>query len=141
MTYQNINKAAVDTATPLAFGDPPRFAPLERQANITIEAGPLGITVQAEYIGTLASIPAAIERLRTAGVLELVSAAKVAPAAAAPARKPMTGITPAYDGAGQAMCPVHHKALSEGRYGAYCPSRAEGEHANAKGYCNIRFTD
>jgi hypothetical protein len=117
----------VDRAAPLDFTAP--SAQPEKQANITIEAGPLGLTVRCEYTGTLASIPAAIERLRAAGVLELVSGGKVAPGqngGNTPTRKPNTGITPAYDGAGQPMCPVHHKPLTEGRYRLFCPSRADG---------------
>jgi len=31
--------------------------------------------------------------------------------------------------------------LSEGRYGLYCPSHAAGEHANDKGYCNLKFAE
>jgi len=40
------------------------------------------LTITAEYAGALASIPAAIERLRAAGVLDLVSTSR--PAAPAP---------------------------------------------------------
>jgi len=117
----------------------------EKQANISLTAGPAGITVTIEWTGPVSGIPSAIERLKQAGVLELVSAAttKAIPAEVhTPARKGAAMITtPAYDGSGQAMCPVHRKPLADGRYGQYCPSRAEGEHANAKGYCNIRFTE
>jgi hypothetical protein len=123
----------------------------ERQANITIEAGPAGLTVRCEYTGSLASIPQAIERLRSAGVLELVQASAPVPAVAAapistmvekPARKAARRVEPAYNGAGEACCPVHHKPLAEGRYGLYCPAKAQpGDAQNDKGYCSVRFTD
>jgi hypothetical protein len=39
------------------------------------------------------------------------------------------------------MLPVHRKPLSEGRYGLFCPSRATGDQANDKGYCNLKFAE
>ncbi len=128
----------IDRAETLDFPD---RKPAEKDVSICIEAGPAGVTVRVDYVGPLGSIPAAIERLKRAGVLELVTAARGADVHT-PARKGAAMITtPAYDGSGQAMCPVHRKPLSEGRYGLFCPSKAEGEHANAKGWCNIRFAE
>ncbi len=110
--------------------------PAEKQANITIEAGPLGLTIRCEYTGAISTIPAAIERLRAAGVLDLVQTNMPAKAAQKPAQR----AEPVYQPDGTACCPVHHKPLSEGRYGLYCPSRATGEQAaNDKGYCSLRF--
>lgn len=51
-------------------------------------------------------------------------------------------VDPVYDGDGQACCPVHRTPISQGRYGWYCTQRArEGQAANAKGYCALRFKD
>jgi hypothetical protein len=93
----------VDRADPLDF--PER----EKQANITIEVAPDGLHIKAEYTGTLASIPAVIERLRSAGILELVSGAAnpAAPAGSAtPARKAAQRVEPVYqpDGTACSLC-------------------------------------
>jgi hypothetical protein len=141
MTYQQITRREVDRAAPLEFNE--RNEKPEKQANITIEAGPLGLTIRAEYTGTLSSIPQAIERLRAAGVLELVSAGKVekAPAvaaAAAPPRKAVRRLEPAYNDAGEACCPKHNRALKEGQYGLYCSAKDE---STDRGYCNLKFKD
>jgi hypothetical protein len=82
--------------------------------------------------------------LRSAGILELVSGAAkpAAPAGSAtPARKAAQRVEPVYQPDGTACCPVHHKPLSEGRYGLFCSSKATGEHANDKGYCNLKFAE
>jgi hypothetical protein len=113
----------------------------ERQANITIEVGPLGLTVRCEYSGSLASIPAAIERLKQAGVVELVSGARhTAPLGNGKAKAER--VEPVYQPDGTPCCPVHRKPLSEGRYGLYCPAKAKpGEEQNDKGYCNLKFAE
>ncbi len=84
-----------------------------------------------EYTGGLASIPAAVERLRAAGVLDLVKPT----AATAPATKPKDEtVEPLYKRDPTACCPVHKRALSDGQYGLYCSARAKaGEAANTKG--------
>lgn len=75
-----------DTTTPLVGRAPLETLPeppkAEKQTSITIEVAPDGLHVRCEYTGTLASIPAAIERLRAAGVLDLVLASRVVPATA-----------------------------------------------------------
>jgi hypothetical protein len=129
----------VDRAAPLDFTAP--SAQPEKQANITIEAGPLGLTIRAEYTGTLASIPAAVERLRAAGVLELVSGGKVAPGQKGgntPARKPAQRVEPIYDGSGAACCPKHNRALKEGQFGLYCSAKDD---TTERGYCALKFKE
>jgi hypothetical protein len=75
-------------------------------------------------------------------VLDLVQASRGAHTAPLGAtRKPAQRVEPAYDTNGDPICPTHRKPLSEGRYGLYCPSKAQGEHANDKGYCSLRFTE
>lgn len=141
-------REAIERAPALEFRDAP-VDKVEKQVDITIEAGPLGLTVKATYTGTLSSIPAAIERLRSAGVLELVSAARPAPPTVAPAnvqppRRARKGTAPEpwYDDRGEACCPIHHKPLKNGQYGYYCSSRAGAdEGGNPKGYCSYSIGD
>jgi len=139
----------VDRADVLEF-DQPRQS---RQANITIEITPAGLTIRAEYTGALSSIPAAlssipaaIEKLRADGVLELVSASRPA-AAAAPVshtEKPAAPkgkaarVQPEYNAAGEACCPKHHKVLREGQWGLYCPAKDDSAE---RGYCGLKFAE
>jgi len=140
MTMPNLTRAQIERAGSLEFE-----RPAEKQATITIEVAPDGLHVRAEYIGTLSSIPAAIERLRAAGVIQLVEQSKpatpVAPAAT-PRRQAAPRVEPVYPPDGTACCPVHRKTLSEGRYGLFCPAKAKaGEEQNDKGYCNLKFAE
>ncbi len=129
----------VDQAQPLEFAPAPER---EVRTTIRIEVAPDGLHITAEYTGTLASIPAAIERLRQSGVLELVKPAQASPAPAAQQRQRAERAEPFYKPDGTACCPVHHKPLAEGRYGLYCPSKAQpGEAANPRGYCALRFAE
>jgi hypothetical protein len=108
----------------------------EKQANISIEIAPDGLHIRCEYTGAISTIPAAVERLRAAGVLELVKGVNT------PARKPAQRVEPVYQPDGTACCPIHRKPLSEGRFGLFCPSKARpGEEQNDKGYCSIRFSE
>src|SRR5215216_7989338 len=100
--------------------------PAEKQANITIEVAPDGLHVRCEYTGAISTIPAAIERLRAAGVLELVSAAArvASPVQTHAARKPaQPRVDPAYNSAGEPCCPKHNRTLKEGQYGLYCSAK------------------
>ena len=123
-----------------------KIAPLEikdmsdKSTTITIEIAPDGVHIRAEYTGTLASIPAAVERLRAAGVLELVNTHRSPTAPVQTRHKPAQRVEPFYSPDGTACCPVHRTVLSEGNYGPYCSAKAKpGEAANAKGYCSLRF--
>lgn len=121
----------------------------DRQLPITIEIAPDGIHIHVAYTGTLAGIPAALERLQAAGLVDMVAAHRSAAPAAGQAqlgqaqRKPgAPRITPAYTDDGTACCPVHNRPLSAGRFGPYCSARAgAGETANDKGYCALRFAE
>ena len=132
-----LTKAQVDGAQPLDF-DTPRQ---ERQANITIEVSPAGLIVKAEYTGSLASIPAAVEKLRAVGILDLVQASKAAVSApAAPQRTKVERVEPIYQPDGTPCCPVHKRALTAGQYGLYCSAKAKtGDVANKSGFCGIKF--
>lgn len=128
-------RAQVAAAAPLDF----EHKPAEKLANISITVGPAGLSITAEYTGSLASIPQAVERLRAAGVLELVSAAK--PAQAAPAARQQAKaakVAPEYNADGDPCCPKHHKPLREGQYGLYCPAKDD---TTERGYCALRFAE
>lgn len=156
MTMTNFpTRTQVDRAQPLRFDErapqstpsaaKPAIQPAEKQANITIEVAPDGLHIRCEYTGTLASIPAAIERLKAAGVLDLVQASAPPPApaaAAAPARAKVERVAPTYNADGDACCPVHKRKLSEGDYGLFCSAKAkDGQVADRKGYCGLKFED
>lgn len=132
----------INTAGDLDFQQP-RSAP--KDLHISIEIAPDGLHVCAEYIGTLASIPAAVERLRQAGLLDLVhqhrAAPVAAPSSAAPAgaSKPKTErVEPSYNDAGDPCCPKHRKPLREGKYGLFCPAKDD---STERGYCTLKFAD
>ena len=111
----------------------------EKQANITIEIAPDGLHIRCEYTGAISTIPAAIERLRAAGVLDLVKPASVHSKAA---QKPAPRVEPIYQPDGTACCPVHKRPLTEGQYGLFCKSKAQpGDVQNDKGYCALRFAE
>jgi hypothetical protein len=136
----------IDTAGDLDVEQPRSATSAPKDLHISIELAPDGLHITAEYIGTLASIPAAVERLRQAGLLDLIAQHRAAPAAApasiAPATKPKAErVEPVYKPDGTACCPVHQRELAEGRFGPYCLAKAKpGELANEKGYCALRFT-
>lgn len=120
------------------------------KTTIRIEAAPDGLHVVVEYIGNLASIPAAIERLKAAGVLELVSARDRVTSIKSsstengyqPAKPKAETVEPLYKPDGTACCPIHQKPLTEGTYGLYCSAKARpGDAQNAKGYCALKFAD
>lgn len=143
-------RTQVDRAAPLRFegrapAAEPTPQPAEKQANITIEVAPDGLHIKAEYVGTLSSIPAAIERLKAAGVLDLVQAAAPAQPAATTtttARAKAERVTPTYNADGDACCPVHRRKLSEGDYGLFCSAKAkDGQVADKKGYCGLKFEE
>ena len=130
MTTQLPSRSAIENAAPLEF-DRPRQ---EREVSITIEVSPAGLTVRADYIGSLSSIPQAIERLRSAGILELVSTVKPA---AAPKGK-STKVQPEYNADGDPCCPKHHKVLKPGKFGMYCSAKDD---STENGYCSLKFLD
>ena len=128
----------VDAAQPLDFAPAP---PREQRTTIRIEIAPDGLRISVEYTGTLGSIPAAVERLRAAGVLDLVKPAPVAQQARKPAqqqRKPAERVEPEYNSAGEPLCPVHHKPLKQGQWGLYCPAKDD---TTERGYCSLKFID
>lgn len=117
----------------------------DRNASITITAAPDGLRITCEYSGPISSIPAAVERLRAAGVLSLVEQSTPgASPALAPANAPRTQrpevVDPTYDAAGNPTCPTHRRALQLGQRGLFCPAKAEpGQAADRRGYCGLRF--
>ena len=135
----------VDAAEPLDFPPTPaRNAPhIDLRTKITIEIAPDGLHVTAEYTGLLDSIPAAVERLQRAGVLELVRQSRPSPApsatpAAGQQRKPAERVEPAYKPDGTPCCPKHHKPLKTGQWGLFCPAKDD---TTERGYCSLKFAE
>jgi len=139
MSTPAFTRADVEKAEPLDMNASRK----EKDVSITIEAGPAGLTVRVDYQGTLSSIPAAIERLKAAGVLELVSAGNGTNTTGTQhVKSKAETVDPIYQPDGTACCPVHKKPLTEGQYGLYCSAKARpGDAQNAKGYCALKFAD
>ena len=132
------NRAQIDAAQPLDFAPAP---PREQRTTIRIEVAPDGLRISVEYTGTLGSIPAAVERLRAAGVLDLVATSRPSGQASAPAqqaRKPAERLEPAYKPDGTPCCPKHHKPLKTGQWGLFCPAKDD---TTERGYCSLKFID
>lgn len=110
---------------------------LDLRIPIRIEVAPDGVHVTIEYDGTLASISQAIERLKQAGVVELVSGARhTAPLGNGKAKAER--MQPTYNGAGEPCCPKHNRVLKEGQFGLYCSAKDD---TTERGYCNLKFKD
>lgn len=123
MTMPAMNRQQIDEAADMEWTKQPAAIV------VTIHAVIEGFSVEVRT--TLDQVRLATRKLRDLNAQSIVTPP--------PARKAAERAEPAYDGSGQPMCPIHHKPLQEGRYGLYCPSKATGEHANPKGYCNVRF--
>ena len=131
-------RAQIGAAQPLDFAPAP---PREQRTTIRIEVAPDGLRISVEYTGTLGSIPAAVERLRAAGVLDLVATSRPSGQASAPAqqaRKPAERLEPAYKPDGTPCCPVHRKPLKTGQWGLFCPAKDD---TTERGYCSLKFID
>jgi len=126
----------IDRAEPLTF--PERQT--KNDLTITVKATIDGFPTEVCFTGSTDQLLSVTKRLRELGGTPTIAPAHTK-SATTPARKAAQRVEPVYQPDGTACCPIHHKPLSEGRYGLFCPSRAAGEHANAKGFCNIRFTD
>lgn len=139
MSTPAFTRADVERAEPLDMNATRQ----EKPVSITIEASPAGLVVRVDYVGTLASIPAAVERLRAAGILDLAQANRPAAPISTRVEKPKAEtVEPLYKPSGEPCCPVHKRKLSEGKYGLFCSAKARpGDAQNAKGYCALRFTD
>lgn len=114
----------------------------EKQLSIQIELGPAGLTVKAAYQGSLSSIPEAVKRLQELGNLELVSGAARTPVQAQSVKPKIERVEPRYNEAGEPICPVHKRVLSEGAHGLFCSAKAKPDQvADRKGYCGLKFAD
>ena len=128
----------IDRAEPLDF---PEKRPVKNDLTITVKATIDGFPTEVCFTGSIDQLLSVTKRLRELGATPTVATHTAPLGGNMPARKAQERVEPVYQPDGTACCPVHHKALSEGRYGLYCPSSATGEHANDKGYCNIRFAE
>jgi hypothetical protein len=120
---QNLTRQAVERAEPLSF-------PTKRSAvvHVTYRGVPVDVSLEGANVAEVEKlISSLLERDGWSGAArELVSGA---------ARKRPTLPEALYQPDGTPCCPWHQRPLKEGRYGLYCASKAEGEHANDKGYC------
>ena len=120
MTTTMPSRAAIESAGDIDFN----ATRSEKQANIRLTAGPNGLTITIEWTGPVSGIPAAIERLRAAGVLELVTPARAVHTAALSTPK----AAPFYDGDGSTCCPTHKCALKgPNQWGKLYCSAKDGE--------------
>lgn len=149
MTYRNITKADVDAAEPLEFGG----QGVRTVADDTYKRQKRSVTVQLFYHGAPVSFGYAPEddvqihdieqRIDTLLKREgWTGAPQPAASVAGNGKRKATYVDPEYDRNGDPICPVHGKVLKQGDYGLYCSAKAkEGEEANAKGYCALKFKE
>lgn len=137
MTTTLPTRAQIDNAGDIDFNAP---RPAKRQRGVTIRLSYHGALVDFTFDAATAPAVHEIEQSIDT-LLKRDGWAGVSSGAAAPKPK-AEKVKPFYDGDGQPCCPVHRKALSEGRYGLFCSAKAkDGEAANDKGYCNLRFIE
>jgi hypothetical protein len=131
MTMQNLTRQAIDRAEPLSF-------PTKRSAVIHISYKGVAVDVTVEDASAVA-----VERLVDSLLARDGWAAPAGQGVNTPRGKPKRPALPEpwYQPDGTACCPWHQRPLKEGRYGLYCPSKAEGEQANDKGYCVFAVKD
>lgn len=147
---RELTKAAVDAAEPLDFSDTRQGARTvadstpRRQRSVTIvlhyRGAPFTFTYAPDQAAPVNEMEQMVDTL-------LMRDGWSAPALATngngttPKGKPKAEyLDPTYNNDGDPCCPVHRKVLTEGRYGLYCSAKAkDGEAANDKGYCNIKF--
>jgi hypothetical protein len=124
-------RTQIDRAEPLDF--PQRAA--RQDVTITINAVVDGFPTEVCFTGSIEQLLNITKRLR-----ELGAAPTIAPAekAATPARKVAQRVEPVYNGAGEACCPKHNRALKAGQHGLYCPAKDD---STERGYCNLKFKD
>lgn len=101
----------------------------------------ISFTFEASVAPTVHEIEQSIDTLlRRAGWSGVTTPAE--PILLPTGRESSQYVDPVYDGDGAACCPIHHRPISQGRYGWYCSARATGDQAaNDKGYCALRFKD
>jgi hypothetical protein len=131
----------IEAAEPLGFDGTPK--PVKRKRGVTIQLSYHGALVSFNFTAQddiqvrelEQSIDTLLRREGWSGVRE-----SAAPLLAGPGKTKAQYVDPIYDGNGDPCCPVHRKPLAEGRYGPYCQCKAkDGEAANDKGYCNLKF--
>ena len=118
--------------------------PAKRQRGISIQLAYRGVLVTFSYAADQ-SMPVAEMEQSIDTLLTREGWAAPTPATngagITPKGKPKADYVEAiYNDDGDPCCPVHNRKLTEGRYGPYCTAKArDGEVANDKGYCNVKF--
>lgn len=117
----------------------------DRRVPVVVRAfSPEGYECSFDLSLALSDLPEALKRLQQAGYTPQSPRPATAPPSVPGPRQnggsKATKVMPRYDPAtGVGYCPVHGNELRDGRYGPYCPARAEAPHANEKGYCSLKF--
>lgn len=131
-------RAQIDRAEPLDF---PERKPTRQDLTITVKALVDGFPTEVCFTGSIDQLLDVTKRLRALGASPLLTPATQS-APLGNGKSKAERVEPLYKPDGTPCCPVHHKPLAEGRYGLYCPSRAkDGEQANDKGYCSLKFAE
>jgi hypothetical protein len=138
MSYANgRTPAPVDQDGALDFTPP---APAKRQRGVSIQLSYHGALVNFTF--DAATAPQVVEIEQSIDTLLKREGWAGVPTVAAAPKPKAERVKPFYDGNGDPCCPVHRKPLKEGQYGLYCSCKAkDGEAANDKGYCNLRFVE
>lgn len=127
----------IDAAEPLNF-EQRRAAKAE--LGIVIKCRINGFDCELNMTGDVDQLKRITSRLAELGA-EPSAPITVAPAAQ-PARGKAERVEPEYDGDGDPCCPVHRRKLSEGNFGLFCSAKAkDGQAADKKGYCGLKFKD
>lgn len=139
MGTPGMTRQSVERAEPVDFE---QQRTKRQELGFMIKATVNGYPVEINFSGTIDQLPAVTKRLAELG----------ATPPPVPMRGPWSGkpkadrVQPAYNGAGDPCCPVHGSKLAwrewEGRKFLSCPAKAkDGELANQRGYCAIKFQD
>jgi len=125
MTTTMPTRQQIDRAEPLDFTPRTKAEPATVTAHVVIG----GVSMDVTFTAHVEQLPAVAARLVALG------ATPVQPTtAAAPVRKAGEKVSPEWNGAGEAMCPVHKRILKQGKWGMYCSAKGEDET-----YCNLKF--
>lgn len=132
MTTNIPTRAAIAAAEPLDFPD---RRPARQELTITVHCRVNGFDTELCFSGQVEQLDAITKRLASLGA-EPAATAPISTMVEKP-RKAAQRVQPAYNDAGEACCPVHNRALKEGKWGLFCSAKDQesGE------YCRLKFTE
>lgn len=135
------SRQQIEQAGDLDFEQQRSARTARQELHMVVKAQLNGFPIELAFAGGIDQLPAITKRLR-----ELGAEAPSIPRAGN-WQKPKAELTqPAYDGDGDAICPVHRRKIVtrewEGRTFRCCPAKATGdEKTNKNGYCALRFAE